>query len=140
MSSKYIGVSYRTVKGVENGNVFENSYYVAKMMHEGERVLEEYFDNELDAARAYDAAAVKHRGLKAKVNFPEEHAATFAKLRAEYGARLGSSKTKEAVRKAYKSGEYKYPRDIAIGMKLPKAYVDDILDEVRRAGKEEVKA
>lgn len=42
----------------------------AQIFHNGERVSLKYFDNEIDAAKAYDEAAIKFHGEFAKTNFP----------------------------------------------------------------------
>jgi hypothetical protein len=61
-SSKYTGVSLE--KGRNKWLAYIN--YNTKRIHLGR------FDNEIDAAKAYDAAAKKYHSIFAKLNFPEE--------------------------------------------------------------------
>ena len=44
--------------------------WVSKISVQGKSVHLGYFENEISAARAYDRAALKHRGQYAYLNFP----------------------------------------------------------------------
>lgn len=59
-SSKYKGVS-RDKRG----------YWRAKIHFKGKHIFLGYFDNEIDAARAYDKAAKELHGEFAVLNFPQ---------------------------------------------------------------------
>jgi hypothetical protein len=60
--SVYRGVSWRTAQ----------SCWVAAIKVDGKVTFLGTFTDEIDAARAYDAAAVSHHGTFAKLNFPEK--------------------------------------------------------------------
>jgi hypothetical protein len=60
-SSRYIGVSFHKKKGK----------WMAVIGYKGKNVWLGRFDNEIDAAKAYDAAAKKYYGEFARLNFPE---------------------------------------------------------------------
>jgi hypothetical protein len=61
-SSKYIGVCVHKRDGKYN----------ASICYKGRKLWLGAFDNEIDAAKAYDVAARKYYGEHAKVNFPAE--------------------------------------------------------------------
>jgi len=72
-TSQYIGVYFR--KDIRK--------WVAKIIIEGKLILLGNFDNEIDAARAYDEAAKIHHKEFARLNFPpasEESKALFARI------------------------------------------------------------
>jgi hypothetical protein len=58
-SSRYIGVSFNK----------HRQKWIAYIRHKGIRIWLGAFDNEIDAARAYDAAAKKYFGEFARLNF-----------------------------------------------------------------------
>ena len=60
-SSKFIGVSLEKRRG----------RWDVRIRHEGKQIWIGTFDNEIDAARAYDEAAKKYHGEFARLNFPE---------------------------------------------------------------------
>jgi len=62
-SSKYKGVSFNK----------RYKKFGAYIRVNGKNLYLGWFLNEIDAARAYDAAAMKYYGDFAKVNFPDEH-------------------------------------------------------------------
>ena len=59
-SSQFIGVSLR-----KSRNRFD-----VNIRHNGKKIYLGSYDNEIDAARAYDAAAKKYYGEFARLNFP----------------------------------------------------------------------
>jgi hypothetical protein len=61
-TSRYIGVSFEDRSGK----------WRARVMYKGKRVWLGRFDSEIDAGKAYDAAANKYYGEFARLNFPEE--------------------------------------------------------------------
>jgi hypothetical protein len=61
-SSKYKGVYFRK----------NYKKYCAQIRYKGKRMHLGYFDNETDAAKAYDEAAKKLFGEFARLNFPNE--------------------------------------------------------------------
>jgi membrane-bound lytic murein transglycosylase len=61
-SSKYKGVSFH--KRYKKWSV--------NISHKGKNMLLGYFENEIDAAKTYDRAALKYYGQFAKLNFPKE--------------------------------------------------------------------
>jgi hypothetical protein len=65
-SSQYIGVCFNKA-GKRWGVNIQN-----KNWNKGKKTFIGYFDLEIDAARAYDAAARKYHGEFAQLNFPEE--------------------------------------------------------------------
>lgn len=67
-SSKYKGVSYRPKSNKTNP-------WYASISVKGKQINLGHFSNELDAAKAYDKAALKFNKEFAVVNFPEEVAA-----------------------------------------------------------------
>ena len=60
-SSRFIGVCFKK----------RECLWVAQMKYKKERLWLGRFDNEIDAAKAYDTAAKKYYGEFAKLNFPE---------------------------------------------------------------------
>jgi hypothetical protein len=64
-TSKYIGVSYKK----------RDRKYQAEILFNGKRRSLGYFDNEIDAARAYDLALISAKLTDSKkMNFPDSHA------------------------------------------------------------------
>jgi len=61
-SSRFKGVGYDKIRGK----------YYAKFAHYGQSMWLGYFDDEVEAARAYDRKAVEYCGPFARVNLPEE--------------------------------------------------------------------
>jgi hypothetical protein len=61
-SSKYIGVSFYK----------RNGKWDSRIYHRGKVILLGRFDNEIEAAKTYDAAAKKYHGEFARLNFTEE--------------------------------------------------------------------
>jgi hypothetical protein len=60
-TSRYIGVTFRK----------QYRKWIAAIKHGSNRVWLGTFDNEIDAAKTYDAAAKKYHGEFARLNFPE---------------------------------------------------------------------
>ncbi|MGA2171700.1 MAG: AP2 domain-containing protein [Sedimentisphaerales bacterium] len=61
-TSRFIGVHFAK----------KANKWVAQIKHTKKKIWLGYFDNEIDAAKAYDAAAAKYHGEFARLNFPEE--------------------------------------------------------------------
>jgi hypothetical protein len=61
-SSRFFGVCFHK----------RRNKWVASICFEGKKIWLGYFDNEIDAARAYDEAAKKYHKDFARLNFPEE--------------------------------------------------------------------
>ena len=60
-SSRFLGVYFNK----------EKSTWDSQLRHSDKRIWVGRFDNEIDAAHAYDRAAIKHHGEFARLNFPE---------------------------------------------------------------------
>jgi len=63
-TSRFVGVHFSKKKNV----------WVAQIKHLGKTIWLGYFDDEIDAARAFDRAAIKYHGEFAKLNFPQDSA------------------------------------------------------------------
>ncbi len=61
-TSRYFGVHFDK----------RHSLWAANIKCRGKRIWLGYFDNEIDAAKAYDAAAKKYHGEFARLNFPDK--------------------------------------------------------------------
>jgi hypothetical protein len=62
-SSRFIGVNFEKLR----------NQWCAKIRHHGKRIWLGRFENEIEAAKAYDEAARKYHGEFARLNFPEEN-------------------------------------------------------------------
>ena len=60
--SRFIGVSFHKRRGL----------WTAEIRYRGKHIWLGYFKTEIEAARAYDAAAKKYHGEFARLNFPEK--------------------------------------------------------------------
>lgn len=56
--------------------VQDQGKWMAQLRKNGKRVFRKYFDDEVEAAKAYDRAARTHHGLRARLNFPIDHEQT----------------------------------------------------------------
>ena len=65
-SSRFIGVSF----------LKSRKRWRAAIRHHGKRTFLGYFDSEIEAAKAYDRAAIKYHGEFARLNFPRENYTT----------------------------------------------------------------
>jgi len=70
-TSQFRGVQYWKRRG----------RWVAKIKHKGKETWLGSFDNEIDAARAYDDAAKKYHGEFARLNLPDEIGLSAARCR-----------------------------------------------------------
>jgi len=81
-SSQFIGVHFK--KSIKK--------WIARITYEGKRWYLGEFENEIDAARAYDEAAKEHHGAFARLNFPPpgvEERALFARIGKSWDALKG---------------------------------------------------
>jgi hypothetical protein len=62
-TSKYLGVCF----------VKDRNQWYARLKHHGKGIYIGRYENEIDAAKAYDEAAKKYHGEFARLNFPEEN-------------------------------------------------------------------
>ncbi|MGD0078071.1 MAG: HNH endonuclease [Sedimentisphaerales bacterium] len=60
-SSKYMGAHFHKL----------HKKWIAQLSHNNKHIFLGYFDNEIDAAKAYDAAAKKYHRIFARLNFPD---------------------------------------------------------------------
>ena len=65
-TSKYIGVSWR-----QTGKVATCGKWKARFSHNGKEIFIGMFNNEVDAARAFDSAVREVKGAAAQTNFDE---------------------------------------------------------------------
>jgi hypothetical protein len=63
-TSRYIGVWFAK----------EKNKWESRITHKGKKIYLGSFDNEIDAAKAYDRAAFQLRGKFARLNFPQDYA------------------------------------------------------------------
>jgi hypothetical protein len=68
-SSRFIGVCFNKL----------NKRWGVNIKPQGKRIFLGYFDNEIDAARAYDEAAKKYHGEFARLNLPEPQISQIAR-------------------------------------------------------------
>jgi hypothetical protein len=82
-TSRFIGVNFYK----------PTSNWDCRITYQGKRIRLGKFDNEIDAAMAYDAAAKKYHGEFARLNFPsesEESRALFARIGKRWDRLIGS--------------------------------------------------
>jgi len=99
LSSKYKGVAWHK----------EQKKWIARLGYKRKRIWLGTYDNEVEAARAYDRAAVKYFGAFARLNFPVDSTSSlFAEAKMSYAMdeKVKTKTTKRILElKGYSAGE-----------------------------------